>query len=487
MSDSVLIERAITGDPESATAISDVPLEAASGGDVPNVGTVLDERYEITGLLGQGGMGLVLGARHVVLGQRLAIKVLRREMTRDAEIVERFRREAKAASAIGHTGIVAVKDFGSLPSGASYYVMEHVDGVSLADALAQERQFTIARAVDVVSQMADALGAAHAAGVVHRDVKPENVLLTSFHGRPDHVKLLDFGIAKLDFASRLSGAHRVLGTPAYMSPEQARGQKLDHRCDVYALGIVLYELLAGDVPFDDKRPLEVLRQQIHTPAPSVKLIRPDAPDEIVALIASCLEKSPEARPASMQSVVERLAPFVTPRSSASSSGASTPTPAPRSTPRPALPSISVTPIAVSSRNTPIASTPSAMPGPWATLAAGIVLSIVGVIALAAAGGILMREHVDEEAVAPVTAPVPTAAPAVVAAPPVAEPEVASPPPTSIAVTPAVPITAPLPAHLAHPMHPRAVVAPSEPASTVVAPAPAPEHPTIRVIDPWDDP
>jgi len=205
MSVSQLIERTSSVSDAAETYVSDMPL-GSSDADLPPIGTVLDERYEITGMLGQGGMGHVLSARHVVLGNRLAIKVLRREMTRDAEIVERFRREARAASAIGHSGIVAVKDFGALPSGASYYVMEHVEGKSVAEALAEARAFPLARALDVVRQMANALGAAHAAGIVHRDVKPENVLLTkTFDGQADQVKILDFGIAKLDFASRLSG------------------------------------------------------------------------------------------------------------------------------------------------------------------------------------------------------------------------------------------------------------------------------------------
>ncbi len=497
MSESVLIERSADGQDDElrSTSVSDVPLELETGdADVPQKGSVLDQRYEITGLLGQGGMGHVLGARHVVLGQRLAIKVLRREMTRDAEIVERFRREARAASAIGHTGIVQVKDFGSLPSGASYYVMEHVDGDSLADVLAKERRFSLGRAVDVVSQMADALGAAHAAGVVHRDVKPENVLLTSFHGRPDHVKILDFGIAKLDFASRLSGAHRVLGTPAYMSPEQARGQKLDHRCDVYALGILFYELLAGDVPFDDKRPLEVLRQQIHVPAPTVRLLRPDVPEEVARVIASCLEKSPDGRPASMKELVDRLAPFVSRRSAdfASSSVPSAP-PAP---PRPALPSMAVTPIvssmpsAVPSRPTPVAVASPSSRIPVALVAMGLGLTVLGVVALAAAGGIVMRERADEaEVPAAVAMPVPIPAPVPV-------PMAAPPPPTpslGVAAPTAGPTPSPTlvaaPAHPTHAAHPHATTA--EPAPVVAPPVSTPDpvvaHPAIRVIDPWDEP
>ena len=507
MSASVLIERSTSAGDEDlrATAVSDVPVEQRTD-DLPAVGSVLDERYEITGLLGQGGMGHVLSARHVVLGQRLAIKVLRREMTRDEEIVERFRREARAASAIGHVGIVAVKDFGTLASGASYYVMEHVEGVSLADLVRDEGPFTIARAVDVVRQIADALGAAHAAGIVHRDVKPENVLLTTFHGRPDHVKVLDFGIAKLDFASRLSGAHRVLGTPAYMSPEQCRGQTLDQRADVYALGILFFELLVGDVPFDDKRPLEVLRHQIETPAPPIRVFRDDVPEAIASTIASCLEKSPDARPASMKALVERLGPAPSrPIAFAGASSSPTPVPAASAAIGFAATSLSLTPVPrVATRPTPVRAdaqparaTPVAIraaPAGRAALLviAGVALTALGVAALAAAGGILMRERVDESttvAAETVQPPAPAAPAAVPGAPPPLAP--ASVGPTSVPVTPLAAPIAPAPAHPLHPhpahVAPASAVAPTPPPAPAPTTAAAPEHPTIRVIDPWDDP
>ncbi len=515
MRESVLIERVSSadGDDVRLTAASDVPVEDELEGDVPQTGTVLDQRYEITGVLGQGGMGHVLSARHVVLGHRLAIKVLRREMTRDAEIVERFRREARAASAIGHLGIVAVKDFGTLPTGASYYVMEHVEGVGLADALHADRQFTIERAVDVVRQMADALGAAHAAGIVHRDVKPENVLLASFHGRRDHVKILDFGIAKLDFASRLSGAHRVLGTPAYMSPEQARGQALDHRCDVYALGILFYELLAGDVPFDDRRPLEVLRQQIHLPAPSILLLRPDAPEAIADVIARCLEKSPDARPASMRALAEMLESVAAPRGMgfalsspsaptivASASVPVTPMPAAAATNL----SVQPVPLSVRSRSTPISpgvAARSTVPkktgaspqrGWTLALVAGLVLTVLGVVALAAAGGVLIRERSDDAA-----RPVATAPPVAAPLGPVPVVPAVAPTPALTAQLPSDQITTPTlaasPTTVAHvaPMHPHAPHPSAVSSEPVVEPAPAPvaaptdEHPAIRVIDPWE--
>ncbi len=281
--------------------------------DRPARGTILEDRYEVGDLLGQGGMGYVLAARHVILGTRLALKVLRPELSRDPEMIERFRREARAASAIGHPNIVEVRDFGTLPSsdgvtpGASYFVMEHLDGQSLADAIEQDGSLSIERAVDVVCQMANALEAAHEHGIVHRDVKPENVILTVRNGRSDHVKILDFGIAKLDSAAGLSGAFRVLGTPAYMSPEQAQSRPLDGRSDVYSLGIVLYELLTGSLPFEDARVLEVIRLQVAGVPPSVLALRPDVPAVVAETIARALEKDPAQRPASMRAMVDMLA------------------------------------------------------------------------------------------------------------------------------------------------------------------------------------
>ncbi len=513
---SVLLERTASADADlRVTAVSDLP-RVEQDHDVPEAGSVVDERYEITGLLGEGGMGHVLSARHVVLGQRLAMKVLRREMTRDEEIVERFRREAKAASAIGHAGIVAVKDFGTLPSGASYFVMEHVEGKGLYDTLRESGPFSVARAVDVVRQMADALGAAHAAGIVHRDVKPENVILASFHGRPDHVKILDFGIAKLDFASRLSGAHRVLGTPAYMSPEQTRGESLDARTDVYSLGIVLYELLAGDPPFDHPLPLEVLRMQIQTPAPSVKLVRPDVPDALAELIARCLEKSPAARPPSMAALIAALSPFAGARAAGRSLS-------------PAPAAAGEVPAAVSSEPAraafaqaitlsqpglvaapPLESPASSRGASRATWLVGAGLFAIGVATLAAAGGILAGGRASSPRSPSGSAPAPSivvegtvtalAAPSVPSTPDAAlEPgrvveavAPAAPAPAAPAPVASSPVSTTVPAHPhAHvPAHPVLEPPPSEltaPPPAAVAPPPAPAHPTIRVIDPWDAP
>ncbi len=463
--------------------------------DRPRPGTILEDRYEVGEVLGQGGMGYVLAARHVVLGTRLALKVLRREMTRDAEMVERFRREARAASAIGHPNIVEVRDFGTLPSpdgtstGASYFVMEHLEGQGLAEAIERDGPFAVERAIDVVRQMADALGAAHAQGIVHRDVKPENVILTVRNGRPDHVKILDFGIAKLDSAVRLSGAFRVLGTPAYMSPEQAQGRPLDARSDVYSLGIVLYELLTAKLPFDHARAMEVLRMQVNAPPPSVLALRPDVPDVVARAIAQTLEKDREKRPASMRALIELLSSVAASRSAEFRRG-SMPSafPAPVSDAvRPSAPTpvgayaVPVPPRAPSSAAFSV--TPKrrgASPVRWA-LAAAAALAVGAAVAIVAA----VQLRAWSTRASPRTAVLPSVPAPALSAPPA--PATAAPIPVVLPAPPAP--TAATPPHLAaHPHHPHASTAPVDPPPALTAP-PAPtlpdSRPTAQVIDPWN--
>ena len=212
--------------------------------------------YEVVSVLGEGGMGAVYLATHPFMGRKAAIKVLRRELAEDPGLVERFMNEARAANAIHHPNIIDIIDVGRLPSGIPYLMMEFLEGESLAQRIAGQR-VDIALAVNIAKQTASALGAAHAKGIVHRDLKPDNLFLVpdgeqQFGSR---VKVLDFGIAKLRGELSGSGAKTqsgsVMGTPPYMSPEQCRGitDEIDHRTDVYALGIILYEMLTGAPPF----------------------------------------------------------------------------------------------------------------------------------------------------------------------------------------------------------------------------------------------
>jgi serine/threonine-protein kinase len=287
----------------------------------PLLGKIIDGRYEVLCVIGEGGMGTVYEVRHTTLGRRFALKVLRRDIA-DAEHTARFIQEAKAAAAIGHPNIVAVSDFGELviPDGGSlpgsqprggapvpYFVMEFLTGISLASLLRAEKTLDPRRAADIALQCAAGLSAAHAAGVIHRDLKPDNVFLTR-SGDREFVKLLDFGVAKMAGAGRLTRAGMVFGTPHYMSPEQAAGQSVDHRADIYALGVILYESLAGKVPFEADTYMGVLTKHMFaTPEPIDRLV-PDASSlgTLGPIAMRCLAKSPHDRFASMAELVSAI-------------------------------------------------------------------------------------------------------------------------------------------------------------------------------------
>ena len=218
------------------------------------VGQTLDGRYYIERKIGEGGMGVVFAARHLVIERPLAIKVLKREVARDSNTIKRFVQEAQAASRVGHPSIVDVTDFGTTPDGMTYQVMEYVDGTTLAATIKMSAPMSAERALPIAAQMAHALAAAHAKGIVHRDLKPENIFLTKGEEGQLLAKILDFGLAKFytpttKDQARLTREGAVFGTPAYMSPEQVRGQgAVDHRADLYAVGVMLYQMLTGELP-----------------------------------------------------------------------------------------------------------------------------------------------------------------------------------------------------------------------------------------------
>ncbi|MEB2310577.1 MAG: serine/threonine-protein kinase [Sorangiineae bacterium] len=253
------------------------PLASTPASSPPDarVGTVLAERYRIDALLGEGGMGRVYAGEHVLLRKRLAIKVLHRELTSVPEVVARFEREAMAAANIDHPNVAAATDVGKLPDGAVYLVLEYVQGVNLRDELAKG-PMPAPRALHIARQIAAALASAHALDIVHRDLKPENVMLVEKGSDRDFVKVLDFGIAKVplgaagadgDARRPITKVGMVFGTPEYMAPEQALGQPVDGRADLYSLGIILYELLCGLRPFASKSQVAILGQQLSKPVP----------------------------------------------------------------------------------------------------------------------------------------------------------------------------------------------------------------------------
>lgn len=291
--------------------------------DDPRLGTVLADRYRIDALIGEGGMGKVYSAEHVLMKKRLAVKVLHRELTSVPEVVARFEREAMAAANIEHPNVAAATDFGKLADGSVFLVLEYVQGRNLRDELA-EGSIALERALRITRQIAAGLGSAHAQGIVHRDLKPENVMLLQKGNDPDFVKVLDFGIAKVPMgeipAARakpdqvITKAGMVFGTPEYMAPEQALGQMVDGRADLYALGVMLFEMLAGARPFSSQSPVGILGQQLASAPPSISERAGGVlvPPAVETLTQKLLARDRDQRFASAADVVETLDVLLTP-------------------------------------------------------------------------------------------------------------------------------------------------------------------------------
>jgi serine/threonine-protein kinase len=266
-------------------------------------GRVLGQ-YRLLHVLGEGGMGTVYVAEHVKLGRRFALKLLKPEHAQNATSVRRFFDEARVVNQINHEHIVEVIDF--VDGDEKYIVMELLQGQTLREVM-EQGTLPFARLLDVAEQVAQALAAVHAASVVHRDLKPDNIFLTERAGRRDFVKLLDFGVAKLGgetneaMAVNRTAAGAILGTPEYMAPEQLAGKAVDARADIYAFGIILFEMVCGKKPFVAESFGEIVIKHLTIPPPDpAALARVPVPKELCALISQCLEKDPAARPASMK-------------------------------------------------------------------------------------------------------------------------------------------------------------------------------------------
>ena len=267
-------------------------------------------QYRVTGVLGNGGMGVVYAARHTLLDRPAAVKVLLPKLSDDQAIVTRFFNEARAATAIRHPGIVEVYDFGWTPEGAAFIVMEHLQGETLR-ARRKRRPMPWGFALAITRQIAGALSAAHATGIVHRDLKPDNIFLVPDPEVPggERIKLLDFGIAKLagtltDQSMTRTGA--VMGTPAYMAPEQCRGVVVDWRADLYSLGCILFELLAGQPPFVGEGGGEVLAAHIHVPPPALGSLTRGLPSGVEDLVQRLLAKAPHDRVQTADAVIQYI-------------------------------------------------------------------------------------------------------------------------------------------------------------------------------------
>jgi eukaryotic-like serine/threonine-protein kinase len=278
-----------------------------------DIGDLLDGKYRLIRLLGEGGMGAVYEARHEQIGKGVAVKVLHPELTRVSEAATRFTREAQAAAAVGHRGIIDIHDIGTHEEdGSIFLVMELLDGENLGDLLLRQCPLDLQLTCYIVCQVLSALDAAHAAGIVHRDLKPDNIFLVRSGQKLPDVKLLDFGISKMTDASnpedRLTRTGIAMGTPYYMSPEQAVGAKdLDHRVDIWAMGVILYECLTGRVPFTADNGLAILRKITDAPLESPRLHRPEIPIELEAVILRAMNRDLDRR---LRTSVEMLSAII---------------------------------------------------------------------------------------------------------------------------------------------------------------------------------
>jgi serine/threonine protein kinase len=266
---------------------------------------VIKGRYRVLKKLGEGGMGAVYLADQFAINRKVALKILHADFAKDEDFVRRFRQEATLAASFSHQNVITVFDFDQADDGSLYIVMEYIDGHNLSDVIRNE-PMDLATALQLAIQIAGGLSAAHRAGVIHRDIKPENIMVV---GGGKEVKLMDFGIARLrepSTTTRLTQTGMIMGTPAYMAPEQIEGGELSERTDIYAFGIVLYEMLTGRVPFKATTPGAILVKHLHEAPIPLSKVRKEIPSSVERIVIQALQKSPEKRQKSMDEVVDAL-------------------------------------------------------------------------------------------------------------------------------------------------------------------------------------
>jgi serine/threonine protein kinase len=299
--------------------VSVPPSDRSSG--IPRAGEVVAGRYEVERVLGVGGMGVVLAARHVQLGQRVAIKFIRGEVAPDSSAVSRFLREAHAAVALSSEHVTRVLDAGTLESGAPYMVMEYLDGVDLSEVLRRNGVMAIPEAIGAVLQACEAIAEAHTKGIVHRDLKPSNLFVTRRVDGTPLIKVLDFGISKMADRqgvanANLTGSGSIMGSPSYMSPEQVRSVKaVDGRSDIWAIGVILYEVLTGVSPFEGETLGDTFARIVGEDPVPIRTRRPEVPDGLSKVIGECLERKVDQRIQTVGHLAAKLLPFA-PRDSA---------------------------------------------------------------------------------------------------------------------------------------------------------------------------
>jgi serine/threonine-protein kinase len=277
----------------------------------PLIGMVIDGRYRIIDLIGRGGMGAVYRVEHVKMGKIMAMKLLHGELSRDTDIQRRFRREAQAVSQLSHPNTVSVFDFGSY-QGLMFLVMEYIDGKDLSEVQRTDGRLDPRRVVEILVQVCSGLIEAHGKGIVHRDLKPENIIVGRTRDGQELVKVVDFGLAELRFGksrTRITAQGSLVGTPYYMAPEHIRGESVDARADIYALGAVLYKLLTGEPPFSAPTPMGIITKHLVDPveAPSLRFPRAGIPQEADAIVLKAMAKAPEGRYATVEELRRALA------------------------------------------------------------------------------------------------------------------------------------------------------------------------------------
>jgi serine/threonine protein kinase len=271
---------------------------------------MIADKYRLDRLLGRGGMGAVYEGTHVDLERPVAIKLLLPDFTADVEALERFRREARAAARLNHPNVADTYDYGSLPEGGAYIVMELIAGETLRERLDAAGQLPFGEAIQIARQVTSGVEAAHRSGITHRDLKPSNIILTRDHDGRMLAKVVDFSVAKLKegttSGAALTATGSLIGTPRYMAPEQCADNKTDARSDIYSLGVILYEMLAGRAPFEGPTTTAIAIKHIQEPPPPVEKFRPDTPEALRSLIEQSLAKSPSGRPQTAQEFAAKL-------------------------------------------------------------------------------------------------------------------------------------------------------------------------------------